>query len=617
MHRSNTPNKKTRFDRPSRDNRDNYQNPKTLDELTNIWFDGMDENLVSEMRLHFVNALKQDNAGILAKPTITYDDIKYSLPYTASQKIPRTSEHIGQLKLWVSEIQFLTQNTTPDEDWYVVYAGAAPGKHDTELSNMFPRCKFLLVDPNEFDVDGQTDMIRSNELNAESYSLAEAETMVERYFDSKEKICIINAYFIRELGVAIGNAAKSRNLSDKLLFISDVRSNIHSNGEQDLVDGQVVVDKTKDRSPDAVDILFNYALTTAWCIAMEPRMSMIKFRHPFYSENADYVNLMMAQPALAGAFASAKNGQHPIDLEPGETAPATSGIDYIKNYGKHQLVFFDGTIYNQVFQGRSSTESRLWTDCKTIKNWGTPTEYDNKYYFYNNIDRTYTLHENDCADVLGPVKLTNDFTQLPTGYRWRDNDIIGSCYCNDCSITVSVLHAYWKKFPGGTVGNIRQFLMKIATGTYGRGLLRGSHGRFYGPPTLKQLGYAASVRDKMTDKSGVTFYHHTDKHPGIIAGKKLVAEQPRGKYNGTRYGHKKPNEQNTNAENTKVLDGTTLYSTKQKITRGGRDERHREKQPREEQPREEQPSDHDDINGNFVVEHPIVRRNWKFFDDLL
>jgi hypothetical protein len=52
--------------------------------------------------------------------------------------------HWGQLKLLISEIEFLTPFY--GDVFNVVYAGDAPGVHNI-LANMFPSMRFILVDP--------------------------------------------------------------------------------------------------------------------------------------------------------------------------------------------------------------------------------------------------------------------------------------------------------------------------------------------------------------------------------------------------------------------------------------------------------------------------------------
>ncbi len=64
--------------------------------------------------------------------------------------------HWGQLKLMLTEIDFLTQvlNHVSDKTKKIimVYAGSAPGHHIIYLSELFPMIYFELYDPNEFAI---------------------------------------------------------------------------------------------------------------------------------------------------------------------------------------------------------------------------------------------------------------------------------------------------------------------------------------------------------------------------------------------------------------------------------------------------------------------------------
>lgn len=74
--------------------------------------------------------------------------------------MPKSSVHIGQLKLFLSEFQFLIDMIGGENDdnndnkdninySYVVYAGSAPSMHLPFLLEAFPTVKFILIDPNE------------------------------------------------------------------------------------------------------------------------------------------------------------------------------------------------------------------------------------------------------------------------------------------------------------------------------------------------------------------------------------------------------------------------------------------------------------------------------------
>ena len=68
---------------------------------------------------------------------------------TPSQSVYCTTEHWGQRKLILTEIEFLTKHTA-NKRFYVIYAGAAPGCHIQYLSELFPKVDFVLYDEKGF-----------------------------------------------------------------------------------------------------------------------------------------------------------------------------------------------------------------------------------------------------------------------------------------------------------------------------------------------------------------------------------------------------------------------------------------------------------------------------------
>ena len=69
-----------------------------------------------------------------------------TVPYAQGLGIKRFGCHAGQRKLLLTEIQFLTC-CGPEAD-LIIYIGSAPGEKMPNLLSMFPRMRFLLVDPN-------------------------------------------------------------------------------------------------------------------------------------------------------------------------------------------------------------------------------------------------------------------------------------------------------------------------------------------------------------------------------------------------------------------------------------------------------------------------------------
>ncbi|CAF1293544.1 unnamed protein product [Adineta steineri] len=93
-----------------------------------------------------------------------------------------TTEHWGQRKLLLTEIEFLTKYDT-DDDYRVIYAGAAPGSHLSYLSSLFPKFEFILIDEKEFSLM-PTDGIK---IKAENFT----DDLARYYSQSKKKILFI------------------------------------------------------------------------------------------------------------------------------------------------------------------------------------------------------------------------------------------------------------------------------------------------------------------------------------------------------------------------------------------------------------------------------------------
>jgi len=97
----------------------------------------------------------------------------------------KTTIHVGQRKLLITEIEFLTRFSTPGESIYVVYAGAAGGKHHETLDQMFPNLHFMLYDPNPFSIQpGQ-----NREIFQELFTTSTAQQLTTR-FKREGKRCL-------------------------------------------------------------------------------------------------------------------------------------------------------------------------------------------------------------------------------------------------------------------------------------------------------------------------------------------------------------------------------------------------------------------------------------------
>lgn len=143
------------------------------------------------------------------------------LPYRSSRERLRPQLHIGQRKLLLNEIEFLTLHG--DKSDTVVYVGSAPGTHDTYLLKLFPRHKFVLYDPREF----------------------------HKSLHNNPRIILKNQFFT--------DADAAEWTGKDVLFISDIRTG--SIGEE----------------WDA-EIIQNMEMQRKWVEIAKPAMAMLKFR---------------------------------------------------------------------------------------------------------------------------------------------------------------------------------------------------------------------------------------------------------------------------------------------------------------------------------------------------
>ena len=97
-------------------------------------------------------------------------------------KKPSTLEHWGQRKLLLTEIEFLT-NYGLDDQYLVIYVGAAPGVYMEYLSALFPDLRFLLFDTKNFTLRS------TNRIDVRSEPFSDQ--LAKRYGVEKKKILFI------------------------------------------------------------------------------------------------------------------------------------------------------------------------------------------------------------------------------------------------------------------------------------------------------------------------------------------------------------------------------------------------------------------------------------------
>jgi hypothetical protein len=143
--------------------------------------------------------------------------------------------HWGQLKLFLSTLQFLLFYAPRSEKVHVIYPGSAIGYNIDILTKLFPQCYWYLIDPNPF---------------------------FEKLKDNPKIVEIRNEYFTNELAEYYKDLLKN----EFVLFISDIRTNTEES-----------------------EIRENNKWQEEWVKIINPEYSQLKFRIPRDRPDYDYL----------------------------------------------------------------------------------------------------------------------------------------------------------------------------------------------------------------------------------------------------------------------------------------------------------------------------------------
>ena len=148
----------------------------------------------------------------------------------------RSTLHIGQRKLLLTEIYFLTNFAKNNNNEVLVYAGSAPGNHFPLIIKLFPNInQFILIDPAKFD-----------------------KRLVMKAEKSKN-IKIRREFFVDKTAEELGKKISKENKD--ILFLSDIR-----------------LDDDEDSIKQDMENQFK------WSKTMNAKVSMMKFRLPYESD---------------------------------------------------------------------------------------------------------------------------------------------------------------------------------------------------------------------------------------------------------------------------------------------------------------------------------------------
>lgn len=211
-----------------------------------------DDNQFKQENYHLSRFIRLDKLLFETILSPNYKELEFKPEFYTEFK----TEHLGQRKLLISEIEFITLYGNLSKK--ILYIGAGPGIHIPYLSSLFPTHKFILWDPVFSNKKMENENIKMFNIRIENIKKFE-ENIAK--FDRSNFIEIHTKIFTDKDAELYTN--------DNFLFISDIRT-ISNIEEIDI--------KNKD-------VEENMRLQEKWVEIIKPTMSMLKFKLPFSEIN--------------------------------------------------------------------------------------------------------------------------------------------------------------------------------------------------------------------------------------------------------------------------------------------------------------------------------------------
>ena len=168
--------------------------------------------------------------------------------------------HLGQRKLMLSEMQLLNEYYKlypTDSVITIISVGSAAGHHLIQLNEMYPKTKWILIDPSPFD---------------------------KRLFNKPETYRIINKLLTDDICEQLKKELKD----EKFLFVSDIRRS----GETDFEGG----------------VIRDMQLQYDWLKKLLPLLSLLKFRMNYKMKKGDTLPYLKGD-LLYGIWATPVSGE--------------------------------------------------------------------------------------------------------------------------------------------------------------------------------------------------------------------------------------------------------------------------------------------------------------------
>jgi hypothetical protein len=348
------------------------------------------------------------------------------------------NKHHGQRKLFIAELDLLTRAVSEYGCKYFVYAGSAPGIHIGRFMSLFPSLTFVLIDPNEFTivVDGEVINYTPSDERAvylssgtyDAYRIASVDgPKMIRGIDGKVyhrgslpvtddyvktihenpgvRIFIIEELMTRELARHLKGLSDGGVGGDGVVFMSDIRTN------------------SGDTVPTDGDMLWNMAQMFVWVSEMQPLIFSHKHRP------------VMSTPII-------------LDYMRDDIAAAKElGLDLLGNPNR----YLAGDAYLQAWTSKHSSETRLvgmrqnvsGGDERSCGYLHIPDDYQPSSSSREVIN-SYVIDDIDPIDYDQRMVYQNRINRGSHVYVHPAKHVHGIDGCYDCALEAVVWERYYR-----------------------------------------------------------------------------------------------------------------------------------------------------------------------------
>ena len=406
-------------------------------------------------------------------PILYLTDITEHLPYISINS-SFTTLHVGQLKLLIGEIYLCTLAAKSNIDSFTfVYAGSSPNHKGFILNNMFPNMKTILIDPAEhllYLPDNKTQYNEPDKIlyfccaNTNRFKLKKR---IVHIFDGKDihildrdgieiktisdtwrmnhdigdaYLDIINKVITNESGYETynniiiedyftDNTAEFCKQLPNLIFTCDIRTNTYD---------MMKINTHRKKDITDLDICFNSAMMLSWINIMQPKLSMLKFRPPYY---------MYKEQTIFNKYCNTGIYKYYFDK-------VKHQIDFVADYKKKQFNYIIGKEILQAYAGTTSGETRLIFN-KVEIGLINHLKRESSLFYYNQIRRQYGFHKTNTDPISG-----------------IDN-------CGDCALAQMIISIYLNKYNITDPDIISEFSINHIMSILRRPLNINNHGIFH------------------------------------------------------------------------------------------------------------------------------------------